>query len=196
MGLNAKLFTVNGTIDGFDTIDSLMCATGDEDNFVYVATFFCKANQNIPIFHIFPCIFRPFSCARIVDSYSHVGIIACSSGSTGLPKSISISHALLSYAHTKMSRASELEAVITCFSSLYWTSGTWTLIKSAFKLTRVLTSQPFSAELFYNLVEKYKVIVDKILDIALSTRVINLVYFLLDCIVPRPTMSTTSNRKE
>lgn len=33
--LNAKLFTVNGIVDGFDTIDSLMCATGDEDNFMY-----------------------------------------------------------------------------------------------------------------------------------------------------------------
>lgn len=36
IGLNAKFFTVNGTMDGFDTIDSLMCATGEEDKFVYV----------------------------------------------------------------------------------------------------------------------------------------------------------------
>lgn len=48
IGLNAKLFTVNGTIDGFDSIDSLMCATGDEENFVYAAKkFICKENQNI-----------------------------------------------------------------------------------------------------------------------------------------------------
>lgn len=33
IGLNAKLFTVNGSADGFDSIDNLMKATGIEDSF-------------------------------------------------------------------------------------------------------------------------------------------------------------------
>lgn len=98
-----------------------------------------------------------FSCARIADSLSHVAIIACSSGSTGLPKSISLSHAMLTYVHTNLVRENEFDAVMLCFSSLYWTSGTWSLIKSAFKFTRVLTSHPFSTDQFYHLVDKYKV---------------------------------------
>lgn len=31
--LKAKLFTVRGTVDGVDTLDSLMVETGEEDSF-------------------------------------------------------------------------------------------------------------------------------------------------------------------
>lgn len=34
IGLEAKLFTVNGTLDGYDSIDSLIEETGDEETFV------------------------------------------------------------------------------------------------------------------------------------------------------------------
>lgn len=34
--LNAKLFTVNGSINGIESIDSLVVETGREDTFVYV----------------------------------------------------------------------------------------------------------------------------------------------------------------
>lgn len=162
IGLNAKLFTVNGTIDGFDTIDSLMSETDNEDTLVYALKLlqnqfkiFISSLSNL--FKMLRLHWFLSSCARIDDSSSHVAIIACSSGSTGIPKSISISHALLTYAHTKSIGKSEFDGVLTCFSSLYWTSGTWSLIKSAFKFTRVFTSKPFSAKLFCDLVEKHKV---------------------------------------
>lgn len=45
IGLSAKLFTVNGTMDGFDTIDSLMSATGNEDTFVYDISVFQNHRQ-------------------------------------------------------------------------------------------------------------------------------------------------------
>lgn len=35
-GLNAKIFSVNEEVHGFETIDSLMNETGKEDEFVYV----------------------------------------------------------------------------------------------------------------------------------------------------------------
>lgn len=34
INLSAKIFTVNGTVEGFDSIDSLMTATGHESSFV------------------------------------------------------------------------------------------------------------------------------------------------------------------
>lgn len=36
IGLIARLFTVNNEVKGFDSIDSLIRVTGDEDSFVYV----------------------------------------------------------------------------------------------------------------------------------------------------------------
>lgn len=42
IGLSAKLFTVNGSVDGYDSIDELMSATGDEDSFVYVFVVICS----------------------------------------------------------------------------------------------------------------------------------------------------------
>lgn len=95
------------------------------------------------------------SCAKIDDSFSHIALIACSSGSTGLPKSICMSHALFSYSFTQ--RNDEFALVNLCFSSLYWFSGVWTMISSAFKITRVFTTKPYSTDLFFDLVAAHEV---------------------------------------
>lgn len=36
IGRNAKLFTVDASVDGFDTIDNLFSKTGNEDKFMYM----------------------------------------------------------------------------------------------------------------------------------------------------------------
>lgn len=36
IGLKAELFTVNGSVEGYDSVDDLMSATGNEDSFVCV----------------------------------------------------------------------------------------------------------------------------------------------------------------
>lgn len=96
-----------------------------------------------------------FSCTKIDDAYSHVALIACSSGTTGLSKSICMSHAFLTYMF--VGRIDEFGFVTLCFSSLYWLSGIWSTITSAFKNTRVVTTKPFSTGLFFDFVENHKV---------------------------------------
>lgn len=44
------------------------------------------------------------------------------------------------------------------FSSLYWFSGVWAVMSSVYKGTRIFTARPFSEEVFFELVEKFKVI--------------------------------------
>lgn len=130
LALNVKLFTVNGCADGFDSIDTLMSGTdtGTDDDFV---------------------------CTEIKDMSSHAALLACSSGSTGLPKSICMSHTLLF--KTFFSGADLFEFVMLCFSSMYWFSGIWVMVVSSFRNTRIFTSKPFSVDLFFDLVAKYKV---------------------------------------
>lgn len=158
IGLKAELFTVNGSVEGYDSIDDLMSATGNEDSFVCVLFdlfeyFLLKKKLNYD--HAFHFPYFIFSCTKIADAFSHAAIYTCSSGSTGLPKSICMSHAFLIYMFAI--RVDEFAVVMLCFSSLYWLSGIWTTITSAFKNTRIFTTQPFSTDLFFDLVEKYKV---------------------------------------
>lgn len=52
----------------------------------------------------------------------------------------------------------ESNDVLLCFSSLYWISGWFTLLLGTLNgATRIITTQTFTAELQFNLVEKYKV---------------------------------------
>ncbi|XP_031637198.1 luciferin 4-monooxygenase-like [Contarinia nasturtii] len=130
IGLSAKIFTVNKSVDGYDSIDSLMVATDKEDSFV---------------------------CATIDDAVSHIALIACSSGSTGLPKSICWTHA--SFIHSFLPYSNTEVRTFRClnFSSFYWFSSIWSTLSSTLCSIRVFSSQPFSTDLFFDLVEKYKV---------------------------------------
>lgn len=94
-------------------------------------------------------------CARIEDASTHIAVIACSSGSTGLPKSICMTHAL--FLNTFFHRNDEMAFTNLCFSSFYWFSGIWAAVSIVFKNTRVFTTKPFSTDLFFDLIEKYKV---------------------------------------
>ncbi|XP_055297897.1 uncharacterized protein LOC129566201 [Sitodiplosis mosellana] len=126
-GISAKFFTVNGSDNGCDSIDSLINETGEEDSFV---------------------------CSKIDDAFSHVAVIACSSGSTGFPKSISLSHALYSFV---LKRQNSSEHTSLNFSSMNWVSGVFSKLNSALKRKHIFTKHPFSPDLFFDFVEKYKV---------------------------------------
>lgn len=110
---------------------------------------FSNKKQFSTNFHLF--IVR---CTEIEDNSKHIAVIACSSGSTGLPKSICMTHAL--FLNTFFHRNDEMAFTNLCFSSLYWFSGVWAAISIVFKNTRVFTMKPFSTDLFFDLVEKYK----------------------------------------
>lgn len=111
---------------------------------------------SIHAFELVDKIYPDFSCKTLDDAYSHIGIIACSSGSTGLPKSICLTHAQLNF--TFCMRKEDRGFVSMSYSSLYWFSGLWGMIGSVLKHTRIFTAQPFSVDSFFDMVEKYKVI--------------------------------------
>lgn len=97
-----------------------------------------------------------FSCTKIEDAFTHKAIISCSSGSTGLPKSICISHALVHY-RLLTTHIFGFRLMTLNFSSMYWISGVFSMLSSAFSVTHIITSKPFSADSFFDFVEKYKV---------------------------------------
>lgn len=95
------------------------------------------------------------SCSDINDAFSHTAVMACTSGSTGLPKSICLSHAMLSY--TIKGKFFGSGHTFLNFSSMYWISGILAMLRSALTVTRIFTTNPFSPDSFFDFVAKYKV---------------------------------------
>ncbi|XP_061394108.1 uncharacterized protein LOC133329646 [Musca vetustissima] len=80
--------------------------------------------------------------------------IMCSSGTTGLPKAVTISAHKLMFEHPLLTS----EDVIYTPSALDWMSGLMiTLMNIYMCCTRVITSKPFDPEHFIGLVKKYKI---------------------------------------
>lgn len=115
---------------------------------------YCKKQSKLT--NLFDKFWNFFRCAKVGNSYSHLALIACSSGSTGVSKSICMSHAMYIYSFTKLLHE-PYQGVTMNFSSLYWCSGVRSVVSTAFNHTRIFTANPFTAELFINFVEKYKV---------------------------------------
>lgn len=81
--------------------------------------------------------------------------ILCSSGSTGLPKGVTISHkALNSCGFFGVETGDRLLS----FSTLYWLSGLFTLYLGLLNGgCRIITNKPFSSDYMIDLIEKFKV---------------------------------------
>ncbi|XP_055297009.1 probable 4-coumarate--CoA ligase 1 [Sitodiplosis mosellana] len=126
IGFSSKFFIVNGWADGYESIDSLMNETGDEDSFV-----------------------------KIEDAFSYAAVISCSSGSTSMPKVVGISHA--HFIHTLKVQFLGSKHTAFSFSSMFWIAGTLGMLRCALTVTRVFTAKPFSPDLFFDFVEKYKI---------------------------------------
>lgn len=111
-------------------------------------SFFLNSSQ---FFHLFSC-----RCPKINDSFKHTAVISCSSGSSGMPKSVILPHAL--FAHLFLNVYSALSFVSLNFSSMYWVSGLIAVIGIVFtSKPRIFTAKPFSPEIFYRLVDDYQV---------------------------------------
>lgn len=83
--------------------------------------------------------------------------ILCSSGTTGLPKGVCLSHSQVTY---QLSNFLPLNAqdFLLSFSSPYWVSGFLSLCLAPLHCaTRIVTTEPFSSKLLLTLIEKYRV---------------------------------------
>ncbi|XP_055586584.1 probable 4-coumarate--CoA ligase 1 [Uranotaenia lowii] len=90
------------------------------------------------------------------NSDTTLAVIVCSSGSTGFPKAVCLSHSQLIAPHSWTSHLGD--HILLCFSSLYWISAFHMLMATVLNGgKRITTSKPFSAQYAYRLIEKYQV---------------------------------------
>lgn len=83
--------------------------------------------------------------------------IICSSGTTGAVKGVTLSHAQFLVKLDSFWEPNP-DAVMITFSSLYWVTGIGIMLMALLQgASRIMTDKPFSAELFFKLVEKYRV---------------------------------------
>lgn len=96
------------------------------------------------------------------DPTKTICALTCSSGTTGLPKLVALSHTSLYlsfYVSRKdMSEAERKGTVFISFSPLYWISGSSSILMSCLLgNTRLHSIKPFSPEIFQKAAKIYKV---------------------------------------
>ncbi|XP_031623989.1 probable 4-coumarate--CoA ligase 1 [Contarinia nasturtii] len=126
---DSKIFTFGGNKGDSEQVENLFEETHNEDDFVPVE----------------------------VDGENDTAVIVCSSGTTGLPKGVCLSHAALLDGITQIDELSST-GVLLAFSSLYWISGWFILIGGMINgSTRIITTESFTPELHLQFIEKYRV---------------------------------------
>ncbi|XP_050068298.1 probable 4-coumarate--CoA ligase 1 [Anopheles maculipalpis] len=93
------------------------------------------------------------------DSNQLIAAIVCSSGTTGLPKAVRISHTQLIAPYQRISQLDQNDTLL-CFSTLYWISGLQILMNGVLNgIRRIITKQPATPELAIQLCKRYQVTV-------------------------------------
>ncbi|XP_059225112.1 uncharacterized protein LOC131997722 [Stomoxys calcitrans] len=84
-----------------------------------------------------------------------VAVIVCTSGTTGFPKAVCISHAaLLDF----FKPTDFLNRIFLCFSSLSWVTGILTVIHGTIgRATRIISDKSFNPKDFFEIVKQHKV---------------------------------------
>lgn len=100
--------------------------------------------------------FYSHSPPSISDSCSLPVIICCTSGTSGPPKGVQVSHALLTYQLTAF--ASKYGRIFFSFTTLDWMTGIMALSTSLlYGYTRVITTESFFPELMIEIIREHKV---------------------------------------
>uniref|UniRef100_A0A182NF27 AMP-dependent synthetase/ligase domain-containing protein n=1 Tax=Anopheles dirus TaxID=7168 RepID=A0A182NF27_9DIPT len=97
-----------------------------------------------------------FRAEYLGDATKLLAMVLCSSGTTGLPKGVCLSHAFFVDGMVFSTEISE--GPIFNFSSLFWATGIFAVMTSLFHTRpRVLTSKPCQPDLLIDLIEKYRI---------------------------------------
>lgn len=92
-----------------------------------------------------------------VDAENHIAIIICSSGTTGLSKGVSLTHAVLTNAAYEFNITNS-DDIMLCFSPLYWITGILTLVMGTFcGAKRIITKALFAPDQQLRIIDEHKV---------------------------------------
>ncbi|XP_053664182.1 uncharacterized protein LOC128713348 [Anopheles marshallii] len=139
----------------FDVVSKAACTVFDNERPIYV---FESSRTNVK--HA-EDLLKPtgreeqFVPPHLGDSQELLSMILCSSGTTGPPKGVCVTHAQTIAAIG--SNPNSTPMTVFNFSPLYWGTGIYLLLSTfSSASTRLITRRPFSAETFFEAVEKYR----------------------------------------
>ncbi|KXJ83386.1 hypothetical protein RP20_CCG006925 [Aedes albopictus] len=123
------VFAVESEMESIRKVDELLESTGKEVEFVP---------------------------QHLGDMRDLIGIILCTSGTTGRPKGVAVSQAHISIVLGRPVKANDSDLVFN-FSPLYWGTGLFALLNSlSTGTTRIVTRGAFNEDVFYDVLERYR----------------------------------------